>query len=1034
MNIKRSWQPWLLPLLTYLLFLTSKSQPINNEATNAGDLSALLSFKSLIRNDPKQALSSWDTGSKNTSIPALDFCQWAGVFCSDRHYPGRVTALHLRGFNLAGTISPQLSNLTHLQILDLSANNLYGEIPFGLTGCTKLYVMNLSTNFLSGSIPAAVGHLSKLTYFSVLHNNLTGDIPISVSNLTSLTIFSVESNYFDGKIPSCLGNLTSMETLDFSKNSFHGHIPAALGKMTKLGVLNMQDNQLEDFVPLEIFNISSIEQLDLGFNQLSGSLPPDIGFKLPKLKIFTIMVNKFEGPIPVSLSNASALEVIFFRVNKFSGQIPQDIGIHGHLTVFSIGYNHLQATEPKDWGFLASLTNCSNLTLLDLDRNNLVGVMPITIANLSKELTWISIASTKISGSIPAEIGTFHKLRNLTLADNLFIGTLPPEIGQLPSLQYIDLSHNRFHGQIPKSMGNITQLSSLSLSNNILDTSIPTSLGNLTNLRAMDLSCNLLSDQIPQEIFSIFTLTNVLNLSNNALSGSISPQIGHLNNLGIVDLSMNKLSGEIPEALSGCIELQFLYLQGNILQGKIPEGLNSLRGLQYLDLSDNRLAGPIPEFLESFTFLTHLNLSFNNLYGPVPNTGIFRNATILSLQGNSKLCGGPPLLQLPSCQSTGHHNASEYHQHVIMFCILGALILFICSTTAYCFIKRSKPNVVDEGNIFLNDKHERISYAELHAATESFSPAKLIGSGSSGNVYIGNLIIDENLITVAIKVLNLVQQGAKRSFLNECNALRRIRHRKLVKVITVCSGLDHNGDDFKALVLEFICNGTLDEWLHPNRTTHSLPFRRLSLMKRLYIALDVAEALEYLHHHIEPPIVHCDIKPSNILLDDDMVAHVTDFGLAKILHSEALERKNGGTESNPLVIKGTIGYVAPEYGSGSEVSTDGDIYSYGVLLLEMLTGRRPTESFTNNVTNLVNYSKLAYPNNLLGILDAGAINGREAQDITELLIYPMFRLALACCENSPRQRMKMGAVVEELNAIKKACTIPNPGHQLQAST
>lgn len=1007
----------MLSLLTHILLFASSSVCIYGVND---DLSALLSFKSYITNDPGQALSSWDASDNGTNKPSSDFCQWNGIACNDRRHPGRVTAIRLRGSDLGGTISPHLGNLTHLQDLDLSQNNLVGGIPVSLGRCIELRTMNLSVNQLSGSLfPDALGHLSKLKVFNVRHNNLTGVIPITLSNLTALTNLSVESNYLQGQIPSWLCNLTSLAAIDLALSGLNGQIPAELGRLTKVAFLMIQSNQLEGPVPPSIFNMSSMEHLDLSFNQLSGSLAHDIGFQLPNLKFFGTTGNQFEGLIPASFSNMSALEYFLLRGNQFHGLIPRDIGSHGNLKYFSVGYNQLQASR-RDWDFLTSITNCSKLELLDLEQNNFVGIVPITIANLSKELSWLSLARNQIAGTIPAGLGMFQRLTKLNLEDNLFTGPLPVDIGRLPSLQDLDLSHNRFEGQIPQSFGNITKLSKLSLSNNFLGDTIPPSLGNLRTLVSIDISCNFLSGRIPQEILSIPSLTILLNLSTNALSGSIPAQIGHLNNLVSIDLSMNKLTGAIPDAVGSCVQLRLLHFQGNLLQGKIPNGLKTLGVLENLDLSSNNLTGPIPEFLESIKTLNHLNLSFNNLSGPVPDTGIFSNATILSLIGNSMLCGGPPFLQFPSCASM--RSQHQMHLLLVVFCILGTLIFLLFSIATYCCIKRRvKSNTVYQDNLFLSETHERVSYDELRSATQSFSPGNLIGSGSFGNVYIGTFVVDDNLATVAIKVLNLNLRGASRSFLTECNALRRIRHRNLVKVITVCSGLDHNGGEFKALVLEFICNGSLDEWLHSNTLKNSLTAKRLSLMRRLHIALDVAAALEYLHHNIEPPIVHCDIKPSNILLDDDLVAHVTDFGLAKIMHAELWKKNYGGSESSSLAVKGTIGYVPPEYGSGYGVSTDGDIYSYGVLLLEMLTGKRPTDSFNLGETSLVNHVKMAYPNKLLEILDASATYSGNTQDVMDLVIHPVFRLALACCQGSPRQRIKMDSVVEKLNAIKKAC-------------
>ncbi|XP_052165145.1 receptor kinase-like protein Xa21 [Oryza glaberrima] len=992
------------------LLLTATSQSISGD-----DLSALLSFKSLITSDPRQVLSSWDTANNGTNMASFVFCQWTGVSCNDRRHPGRVTALCLSDISLVGTISPQLGNLTLLRVVDLSANSLDGQIPSSLGGCPKLRAMNLSINHLSGTIPDDLGQLSKLAIFDVGHNNLAGDIPKSFSNLTSLLKFIIERNFIHGQDLSWMGNLTSLTHFVLKGNHFTGNIPEAFGKMANLIYFSVLDNQLEGHVPLPIFNFSSIRFLDLGFNRLSGSLPLDIGVKLPRIKRFNTLVNHFEGIIPPTFSNASALESLLLRGNKYHGTIPREIGIHGNLKFFALGHNVLQATRPSDWEFLTSLTNCSSLQMLDVGQNNLVGAMPVNIANLSNELSWIDLSGNQINGTIPSDLWKF-KLTSLNLSYNLFTGTLPFDIGRLPRINSIYISYNRITGQIPQSLGNVSQLSSLTLSHNFLDGSIPTSLGNLTKLQYLDLSGNALMGQIPQEILAIPSLTKLLSLSNNALSGSIPRQIGLLNSLVKMDLSMNKLSGEIPNAIGSCVQLSFLNFQGNLLQGRIPENLNNLRSLEILDLSKNNLAGPIPEFLANFTILTNLNLSFNELSGHVPNTGIFCNATVVSLSGNIMLCGGPPDLQFPSCSSKGFDRASVHRLHVLIFCIVGTLFFSLFCMTAYCFIKtRMKPNIVDNENLFPYEMNERISYAELQAATESFSPANLIGSGSFGNVYIGNLIIDQNLVPIAIKVLNLSQRGASRSFLTECDALRRIRHRKLVKVITICSGSDQNGDEFKALVLELICNGSLDEWLHASTTAISTSYRRINLMKRLHIALDVAEALEYLHHHIVPPIVHCDIKPSNILLDDDMVAHVTDFGLAKIMNiAEPCK------ESSSFVIKGTIGYVAPEYGAGSPVSMDGDIYSYGVLLLEMFTGRRPTDNFVNGMASLIDYVKMAYPNNLLEILDTNATYNGNTQDMTQLAVYPIFRLGLACCKESPRERMKMDNVVMELNAIKKA--------------
>ena len=271
-------------------------------------------------------------------------------------------------------------------------------------------------------------------------------------------------------------------------------------------------------------------------------------------------------------------------------------------------------------------------------------------------------------------------------------------------------------------------------------------------------------------------------------------------------------------------------------------------------------------------------------------------------------CGGVQELHLPSCTRKNLRSSRKLLELKIIVpttSIWSYLYQFYCIFFPTCFIVRNSRERTLTTSSF-EDRKLHVSYAELLKSTNGFSEDNLIGSGSFSLVYRG--ILYGNGAIVAIKVLNLQQKGASKSFINECNALRSLRHCNILKIISASSSIDHKGNDFKSLIFEFMSNGSLDQWLHyKNDEQHQR--KCLRFIYRLNIAVDVAYALEYLHHHCQTPIVHCDLKPRNILLDEDMVAHVGDFGLVNFL----FEASNNPSKSQTLSVglKGSIGYIAP---------------------------------------------------------------------------------------------------------------------------
>ncbi|KAL0365834.1 UNVERIFIED_CONTAM: Receptor kinase-like protein Xa21 [Sesamum radiatum] len=354
-------------------------------------------------------------------------------------------------------------------------------------------------------------------------------------------------------------------------------------------------------------------------------------------------------------------------------------------------------------------------------------------------------------------------------------------------------------------------------------------------------------------------------------------------------------------------------------------------------------------------------------------------------------------LQVPcgeSLNKTRSKNVASLVKYIIPPSVTAIILVIII---LLLMRRRKESKKVPESEISLLHPWRGSSYLELQRATNAFSMTNILGSGSFGSVYIGTL---SDGLTVAVKVFNLQSEKVAKSFDTEIEVLSTIRHRNLIKIIGCCSN-----EDFKALVLEYMPNGSLEKWLYSHKYF-------LDLVQRLNIAVDWALALEYLHLGYTFPIVHCDLKPSNVLLDKDMTAHVGDFGIAKIFSEGELM-----AQTRTLA---TIGYMAPEYGSHGIVATSGDVYSFGVMMLEMCTRKRPTDEMFGEEMSLKSWVSLSlHESTITEVVDTNLLR-REDQNFSakEQCLSSILHLAMECLAISPLDRISISEVVAKLEKIR----------------
>ncbi|KAK9989804.1 hypothetical protein SO802_030043 [Lithocarpus litseifolius] len=923
------------------------------------DQSALLALKSHI-NDPNKILASnWST---STSV-----CNWVGIKCGAKHL--RVTSLNLSHMGLSGTIAPQIGNLTFLFNLSFRNNNFHGSLPNELASLRRLEVVSFGLNNFSGMLPSWLGFLPKLQ------------------------VLYAYTNSFEGSIPESLGNISSLKVLHLSENNLSGEIPLQIVALQNLKEVSLANNSLADHIPYAIFNSSKIEVISLYMNQLSGHLPPRIGDWLPNLKLLYLWGNELEGIIPSYISNASMLVELELGANYFSGSIPNTLGNLRHLERLNLVNNYLTSNSSTlELSFLSSLTNCVNLTSIVVAENPLNGTLPIFVGNFSTSLEEFVAFNCNIKGIIPRDIGNLSNLMTLHLENNELVGLIPSAVGGMRNLQGLYLQHNRLQRSIPNGICQLKNLDELFLNHNKLIGPIPICWGSLSKLQKLYLNSNKLTS-IPSSFWSLTEILQI-NLSSNSLSGYLPLDVGKLEHVTQMDLSWNKLSGDI-HAIRGLCSLVSLSLAHNKFQGPIPQSFGKLISMEHLDLSDNNFSAEIPKSLMKLKCLKYFNVSFNRLQGEIPFGGAIAQFSASSFMGNQALCG-PPQLKVPPCETS---NVGQSTTAVIVRYILPAMIPTILALfLTFALLRRQKRDAKHngQGDLLTLATWRRITYLELEQATDGFSESNLVGKGSFGSVYRGML---SDGTSIAVKVFNLNIEGGFKSFKAECDVLCNIRHRNLVKIISSCSRID-----FKALVLEYMPKGSLKKWLYSHN-------HFLDMIERLNMMIDVASSLEYLHHGCPLPVVHCDLKPSNILLNKDMVAHVSDFGISKFLGNE-----ESITQTMTLA---TIGYMAPEYGSQGTISTRGDVYSYGILLMETFTKKSPTDEMFTEEMNLKDWVKQSIPLSVIEVIDANLLKRDEENFNAKLdCMLSVMQLAMDCSTEAPEERSNMKDVVTILKNIK----------------
>ncbi|WOH15366.1 hypothetical protein DCAR_0934904 [Daucus carota subsp. sativus] len=977
----------------------------------------LLEFKNSV-SDPSGILSSWRSDSFN-------YCSWYGITCSS---DSRIVELKIPG--------GKGGNVFDAPCLSSSEFVLHG---YG-------YKRNCSdrTGKLVGKLPRVIGKLSELRVLSLPFNELSSELPSEIWGLKNIEVLDLEGNEITGNLSGGFDNFRRLQVLNLSFNRINGEIPNSLSECRGLQVLNLANNKIEGKIPRYISNYVKLKELYLSYNLLKGSIPDKLVKNCGSLEHIDLSGNYLIGRIPRGFGKCSQLRTLLLFSNAFEGVIPPELGRLNKLEVLDVSGNSLHGRIPAMLG--------KNLLFLNLSSNRISGHLDVKLP-VSCMIVF-DISSNLMSGLIPS----FNKstcnslpssnLRGLLQSPRLSSArvssftckTLSRNPAAFSSVSFSvihDFSRNNFSGQIPllpvtpERLQNDVEYAFLA-SGNKLTGPLHDLLGNCNEFFRMiiNVSNNRLSGKLPSDIGVACKSLKVLDVSNNQVSGGIPLSIGNLSSLVKLDLSWNKLQGQVPYDLSLMKNLRYLSLAGNHLDGTIPSTFAQLTSLRCLELSSNSFSGEIPLGLLNLSNLTVLLLNNNEheLSGKIPfklsNTRSLANCDILldNMSGSNFLRN--PSLRRATLSSnpsgderdnsvaypaaSGSKNSSKGFSSTELVLIIPASAIvgiLLCLVILFYFIRKNTPNsrahvsVSSERKdiVVFKDMGIPLTYESIVEATANFNGNHCIGYGGFGATYRAEVAPG---IIVAVKRLTVERCQGVPQFDAEVGILGSIEHLNLITLIGY-----HASEAEMFLIYNYLPGGNLEQYIQ-KRSERAINWKILHK-----IALNVANALAYLHDHCNPRVLHRDIKPSNVLLDDEYNAYLSDFGLSRLL---------GISDTHATTsVAGTYGYVAPEYALTGRLSEKTDVYSYGVMLLELISDKKaldPSFSSYGNGFTIVSWALMLLERSQeIEFFAAGLWEGAPQNHLVNTL-----KLALGCSAEIKATRPAMRQVVDILTRFTPA--------------